>query len=191
LKFESDAEIVQKVPFCKGLEGVTMKYLPLLVLSVFVLLFITDLNADNIYSWTDENGVRQYSNTAPDKDRKDVEIIKEIPHTQDDEKKSGQATNELDRVLDELEVENRAAEIEREEKDKKIEAEKNKAAQDKLNNKIQTEKERLQNEIRRIEQLASGGTFSLAMKKSKIKEYQEKLDLLERSPEEYFAAYAP
>ncbi len=168
-----------------------MKYLPLLVLSVFVLLFITDLNADNIYSWTDENGVKQYSNTAPDKDRKDVEIIKEIPHTQDDEKKSGQATNELDRVLDELEVENRAAEIEREEKDKKIEAEKNKAAQDKLNKKIQTEKERLQNEIRRIEQLASGGTFSLAMKKFKIKEYQEKLDLLERSPEEYFAAYAP
>ena len=168
-----------------------MKYLPLLVLSVFVLLFITDLNADNIYSWTDENGVKQYSNTAPDKDRKDVEIIKEIPHTQDDEKKSGQATNELDRVLDELEVENRAAEIEREEKDKKIEAEKNKAAQDKLNKKIKTEKERLQNEIRRIEQLASGGTFSLAMKKFKIKEYQEKLDLLERSPEEYFAAYAP
>jgi chromosome segregation ATPase len=168
-----------------------MKYLPLLVLSGLVLLFIADLNADNIYSWTDENGVRQYSNTAPDKDRKDVEIIKEIPHTQDDEKKSGQATNELDRVLDELEVENRAAEIEREEKDKKNEAEKNKAAQDKLNKKIQTEKERLQNEIRRIEQLASGGTFSLAMKKSKIKEYQEKLDLLERSPKKYFAAYAP
>lgn len=168
-----------------------MKYLPILVLSVLVLLFITDLNADNIYSWTDENGVRQYSNTAPGEDAKDVEIIKEIPHTQDDGKKSGQDANELDRVLDELEAENRAAEIEREEKDKKIEAEKNKAAQDKLNKKIQTEKERLQNEIRRIKQLAAGGTFSLAMKKSKIKEYQEKLDLLERSPEEYFSANAP
>ena len=167
-----------------------MKYLPILVLSLLVLLFITDLNADNIYSWTDENGVRQYSNTAPGNDAKDVEIIKEIPHTQDDEKKSGQDANELDRVLDELEAENRAAEIEREEKDKKIEAEKNKAAQDKLNKKIQTEKERLQNEIRRIEQLALGGTFSLAMKKSKIKEYQEKIDLLEHSPEEYFAANA-
>ena len=150
-----------------------------------------NLNADNLYSWTDENGVRQYSSTAPGNDAKDVKIIKEIPHTQDDEKKSGQATNELDRVLDELEAEKRAAEIEREEKDKKIEAEKNKAAQDELNKKIQTEKERLQNEIRRIEQLALGGTFSLAMRKSKIKEYQEKLDLLERSPEEYFAANAP
>jgi chromosome segregation ATPase len=168
-----------------------MKYLPILVLSILVLLLITDLNADKIYSWTDENGVRQYSNTAPGNDAKNVEIIKEIPHTQDDEKKSGQDVNELDRVMDELEAENRAAEIEREEKDKKIEAEKNKAAQDKLNQKIQIEKERLQNEIRRIEQLALGGTFSLAMKKSKIKEYQEKIDLLERSPEEYFAADAP
>ena len=167
-----------------------MKYLPILVISILVLLLITDLNADKIYSWTDENGVRQYSNTAPGKDAEDVQIIKEIPHTQDDEKKPGQDANELDRVLDELEAENRAAEIEREEKDKKIEAEKNKAAQDKLNKKIQTERERLQNEIRRIEQLALGGTFSLAMKKSKIKEYQEKIDLLERSPEEYFAANA-
>ena len=161
-----------------------MKYLPILGLIGLVLLFITELNADNIYSWTDENGVRQYSNAAPGKDAKDVKIIKEIPHTQDDEKKSRQR-----------EAENRAAEIEREiereENDKKIEAEKKKAAQDKLNKKIQAEKERLQNEIRRIEQLASGGTFSLAMKKFKIKEYQEKLDLLERSPEEYFAANAP
>jgi len=164
-----------------------MKYLPILVLSVLVLLFITDLNADNIYSWTDENGVRQYSNTAPGNDAKDVEIIKEIPLTQDDEKKSGQDANKLDRVLDELEAENRAAEIERE----KIEAEKKKATQDELNKKIQTEKERLYNEISRIQKLALGGTFSLAMKKSKIKEYQEKLDLLERSPEEYFAADAP
>ena len=167
-----------------------MKYLPILVISILVLLLITDLNADKIYSWTDENGVRQYSNTAPGKDAEDVQIIKEIPHTQDDEKKSGPDANELDRVLDELEADKRAAEIERKEKDKKIEAEKNKAAQNKLNKKIQTEKERLQNEIRRIEQLALGGTFSLAMKKSKIKEYQEKIDLLERSPEEYFAANA-
>jgi Skp family chaperone for outer membrane proteins len=163
-----------------------MKYLPILVISVLVLLFITDLNADNIYSWTDENGVRQYTNTAPGKNAKDVEIIKEIPHTQGNEKKSRQDANELDRVLDELEAENRAAEIEREE----IEAEKKKAAQDELNKKIQTEKERLYNEISRIQKLASGGTFSLAMKKSKIKEYREKLDLLERSPEEYFAANA-
>jgi chromosome segregation ATPase len=167
-----------------------MKYLPILIISLLVLLFITDLNADNIYSWTDENGVRQYSNTAPGNDAKDVEIIKEIPHTQDDEKKSGQDANELDRVLDELEAENKAAKIEREEKEKEIEAEKNKAAQDKLNKKIQAEREHLQNEIKRIEQLALGGTFSIAMKKAKIKEYQEKIDLLERSPEEYFAADA-
>ena len=168
-----------------------MKYLPILVLSILLLLFITDLNADKIYSWTDENGVRQYSNTAPGNDAKDVEIIKEIPHTQDDEKKSGQDANELDRVLDELEAENRAAEIEREEKDKKIEAEKKKAAQDKLNKKIQTEKERLQSEIRRIEQRGFGRAFTPGMKKLKIKEYQKKLDLLERSPEEYFDANAP
>ncbi|MDY6791322.1 MAG: DUF4124 domain-containing protein [Thermodesulfobacteriota bacterium] len=178
-----------------------MRYLPILGLCGIVLFFIPDLHADRIYSWTDENGVRRYSNTEPSNDAKDVQIIKEIPHTRDDDKKSGQNESELERIIDELETENRAAKIEREERDKKIEEEKKKTAQDKLNKKIQKEKERLQNEIKRIEQMPTGfrsvkgrpisNYFSLAMKKSKIKEYQEKIDLLERSPEEYFSANTP
>ncbi|MBW2249508.1 MAG: hypothetical protein JRF60_02480, partial [Deltaproteobacteria bacterium] len=113
------------------------------------------------------------------------------PHTQADKEKSGQNAEKFEQVLEELEAENKAAEVEREQKNKKIEAEKKKAALDKLNKKVLLEKERLQNEIKRIEQLAIGGPYSLAMKKTKIKEYQDKLDLLERSPEEYFRTSAP
>lgn len=166
-----------------------MKCLLILGLCGIVLLFIPDLHADRIYSWTDENGVKRYSNTEPSDNAKDVEIIKEIPHTQDDDKKSEQGESELEQLIDEHEAESSAETIEREEKNKKIEAEKKKVAQDKLNKKIRTEKERLQNEIKRIEQLAVGRSFSLAMKKSKLKEYKEKIDLLERSPEEYFATH--
>lgn len=168
-----------------------MKYFLILWLSGLVLLFVPDLNAGSIYTWTDENGVKRYSNAAPGEDAKDVEVIKEIPHTQADNEKSGQNAKKLEQVLEELEAENKAAEIEREQKNKKIEAEKKKTALDKLNKKVLIEKERLQNEIRRIEQLAIGGPYSLAMKKTKITEYQDKLDLLERSPEEYFGTNAP
>jgi len=135
--------------------------------------------------------VKRYSNAAPGEDAKDFEVIKEIPHTQADKEKSGQNAEKFEQVLEELEAENKAAEVEREQKNKKIEAEKKKAALDKLNKKVLIEKKRLQNEIKRIEQLAIGGPYSLAMKKTKIKEYQDKLDLLERSPEEYFGTSSP
>jgi len=164
-----------------------MKYFLILWLCGQFLLFVPDLNAGSIYTWTDENGVKRYSNAAPDEDPKDLKVINEIPHTQADKEQSRQNSEKLEQVLEEL----KAAEIEREQKNKKIDAEKKKSALDTLNKKVLLEKERLQNEIRRIEQLAIGGPYSLAMKKSKIKEYQDKLDLLERSPEEYFGTSTP
>jgi chromosome segregation ATPase len=168
-----------------------MKYFLILWVSGLFLLFVPDLYSGSIYTWTDENGVKRYSNAAPDEDPKDLKIINEIPHTQADNEKSGQNAMKLEQVIEELEAKSKAAEIEKEQKNKKIEAEKKKTALDTLNKKILLEKERLQNEIKRIEQLAIGGPYSIAMKKSKIKEYQDKLDLLERSPEEYFGTNAP
>jgi chromosome segregation ATPase len=178
-----------------------MKYFLILSLSGLFLLFVPDLNAGSIYSWTDENGVKRYSDVAPGEDAKDVEVIKEIPHTESDNETSVQNAKRLEQAIEGQEAENKAAEIEKERKNKQIEAEKKKTALDKLNKKILLEKERLENEIRRIEKLPTGfrrvkgkpisNPFSLAMKKSKIKEYQDKLDLLERSPEEYFGTSTP
>jgi hypothetical protein len=174
-----------------------MKYFLILWLGGLFLLFVPNLNAGSIYTWTDQNGVKRYSNAAPNQDPKDVKVINEIPHTQADEEKSRQTSEKLEQVLEEP----KAEEIEREQKNKLIDTGEKKTAIDTLNKKVLIEKERLQNEIRRIEQLATGfrrvkgkpisNSFSLAMKKSKIKEYQDKLDLLERSPEEYFGTSTP
>ena len=163
-----------------------MKYFLILWLCGQLLLFVSDLNAGSIYTWTDENGVKHYSNEEPSEDQKDVKVINEIPHSQMDTEKLRQNSEKLEQVIEEREAEKKAAEIGKEQKIKKIEAGKKKTAKDTLNKKVLLEKERLQNEIRRIEQLAIGGPYSIALKKSKIKEYQDKLDLLERSPEEYF-----
>jgi ATPase subunit of ABC transporter with duplicated ATPase domains len=178
-----------------------MKYFLILWVSGLFLLFVPDLYSGSIYTWTDENGVKRYSNTAPDKDPKKVKVIKEMPHTKADNEKSRQNAEKLEQVIEELEAKSKAAEIEKEQKIKKIETEEKKTALDTLNKKILLEKERLQNEIRRIEQLSTGyrrakgkpisNPFSLAMKKSKIKEYQDKIDMLERSPEDYFGTNAP
>jgi hypothetical protein len=165
------------------------------------LLFVSDINAGSIYTWTDENGIKHYSNEEPSEDHKDVKVTKEIPHTQMDIEKTRQNSEKLEQVIQERDTENKTAEIEKEQINKKIEAEKKKATKEAMDKKVLLERERLQNEIRRIEKRPTGfrrvkgkpisNPFSLAMKKAKIKEYQDKLELLERSPEEYFGTNTP
>jgi len=52
-----------------------MKVVKILFAVLFICSYPLALNAD-IYSWTDENGVKHYSNTAPDQDAKVIEEIK-------------------------------------------------------------------------------------------------------------------
>lgn len=52
-----------------------MKVVRILFAVLFICFYPLLLNAD-IYSWTDENGVKHYSNTAPGQDAKVIEEIK-------------------------------------------------------------------------------------------------------------------
>ena len=52
-----------------------MKVVRILIAVLFISSYPLALDAD-IYTWTDENGVKHYSNTAPGQDAK---VIKEIP----------------------------------------------------------------------------------------------------------------
>jgi len=90
-------------------------------------------------------------NEAPPDDSKDLKVIKEIPHTNADDDRSRQNVEKLEQVLEEQEAEKKAAEIGKEQKNKKIDAEQKKAAKDTLNKKVLLEKEHLQDKIRRIE----------------------------------------
>ncbi len=58
-----------------------MKLLRLLMVVSVICFYTPNLNA-GLFTWTDENGVKHYSNTAPSKD---VEGIEEIPESQSDE----------------------------------------------------------------------------------------------------------
>jgi len=163
-----------------------MRFSTILIAIIFVFLQLPDLYADTIYSWTDKNGIKKYSNTAPEEDVKHLEVIEEMPISETsnpdievDEEGLGQADREL-------EVDNRISELKTEQQQIKNEEKKNKIADGPLNEKIQAEKIRLLEKIDRIEKLAVGRSLSLARKNAMIKQFRDKLDLLKRSPEEYF-----
>ena len=103
-----------------------MKYFLILWLCGQLLLFVSDLNAGSIYTWTDENGVKHYSNEEPSEDQKDVKVINEIPHSQMDTEKLRQNSEKLEQVIEEREAEKKAAEIGKEQKIKKLRREKRK-----------------------------------------------------------------
>jgi len=164
-----------------------MRFSMILFVIIFVFLPLSDLYGGTIYSWTDENGIKKYSNTAPEEGVEHLEVIEEIPISETGDSGINVDEEELSHVIRELEVENRISELRTEQQSIKTEEEKNKIADDPFNEKIWTEKKRLQGEIDRIKKLAVGRSLSLARKNAMIKQFQDKLDLLEGSPEEYFS----
>ena len=174
-----------------------MRFSIILIAIIFVFLPLSDLYAGTIYSWTDKNGTKKYSNTAPEEDVENLKVIEEMPISEEDVKNPGGIEetshsetddNAIDIDNDELSHYLKEMEIKKKQPQIKTEEEKNKTADDPFNEKILTEKRRLQGEIDRIEKLAVGPSLSIARKNAMIKQFQDKLDLLEKSPEEYFGA---
>jgi hypothetical protein len=84
----------------------------------------------DIYSWTDENGVRHYSDTPPD-DLKEVNISPEIPHDPEKDERNQAAHQEM---IKQFEAEKQASEKRELEKrlkktEKKLQAAERKAEQ--------------------------------------------------------------
>ena len=155
--------------------------LTLLVFALF--LMIATGFAGTIYTWTDADGVRRYSNTEPPEGVDGVEIIDEI---QGDYSDDDSARSEYDRMVEKAsqEADEHFAEQEKE-KARAAEAEKQRrqAAQE---DRIAAERQKLQAEIDAIDARGLGPTFSAGQKAAMIKAIQEKIDRLESDPDGYF-----
>jgi hypothetical protein len=69
--------------------GVPMKQFNILLTILIALLFIPTANAD-IYEWTDENGVKHFTNYAPPKQAKVLMKTPEIPYDEEADKQRGE-----------------------------------------------------------------------------------------------------
>jgi hypothetical protein len=162
--------------------GVYMKRM--LIWLILLLLYMVSPvgSTDKIYYWIDENGVRHFSNRESPKDIEQVgkqpQIVRPTPPDQEQNIEPNQKA---------IQTVEPAAEQKpgQAEEDRGRQAEK-----ERLEQKVQQERERLQAEIDRIDRLMIGVSFTQGMKDNMMRPYQDQLDVLNADPAEYFAMKA-
>jgi hypothetical protein len=150
-----------------------------LVAILFASVFISGLlYAGSVYYWTDENGVRHYSNTGIPNDVEAADVRpEEFPAPQASESSD---ISDTDREP----ADTPPAEGDAEQTDPDAEGEKR--MNDRLAARAEKEQQRLESEIKKIKGLSVGKSFTQGMKDARIRPLQEQLALLQADPERYF-----
>jgi len=159
-----------------------MKCVAILLFLIGILLWVPAANAD-IYSWTDEKGVKHFGNQPPE-NAVDVKVVfKEKPHdaTADQQRhdKQNKELTDLIRELDE-EEQQQAAENRR----KAEEAKRNR--QPTQEERVAAEKERLEAKIAELEEKPLEYFGSQKNKRVRIGYYRYRLEALLQDPDKYF-----
>ncbi|MBC2736515.1 MAG: DUF4124 domain-containing protein [Desulfobacteraceae bacterium] len=146
---------------------------------LFVSVFVTGLlHAGSVYYWTDDNGVRHYSNTGIPNDVEAADVRpEEVPAPQASESSE---ISDTDREPPDTPP----SEDETEQTEPDTEGEKR--MNDRLAARAEKEKQRLESEIKKIKGLSIGKSFTQGMKDARIRPLQEQLALLQTDPERYF-----
>jgi chromosome segregation ATPase len=159
-----------------------MKFLLNLFLLVGILLWVPAAYAD-VYSWTDENGVKSFGNEPPENATNVKLIFKETPHNADaDQQRTDTDNKEVTDLIRELE----------EDEQQQAAEERRKAAEAKANRKptqeerIASEKERLEAKIAELEEKPLDYFGSQKNKRVRIGYYRYRLETLMRDPDKYF-----
>jgi hypothetical protein len=160
----------------------THKKLSTIICTIFfIILGAANLSAE-IYTWTDENGVKHFSNAPPDVENARVDF-KEYEYDKKADKRRTEEENE--------ELESLIKDIEHTERKEKAAAEK-KAAEAEKNRppttaeRIEAERKRLIDKINELEEMPLDYFGSFSNKRNRIGFYKYRLEALEQNPDKYF-----
>ena len=162
-----------------------MKFFNILVISALTIFCISALNAE-IYTWTDENGVKHYSDTPPENEENyEVHTISKT-YKYDEEadiKRTEADQNQIRNILKEDEENDKK---QRQEKRLKArEAEKNRPPSQE--EKIAAEKDKLEKKISFLD-AQSFEYFGNELNKHRyVEHYRSRLKMLEQNPKKYFS----
>lgn len=146
---------------------------------IICLLVASPVMADTIYIWTDENGVKRFSDQRPEGVEDYDTATSSTSDDSGEEVKNDTRRPGLEKMIEDVEKENRladerkAAERARMEKEK---VEKEKAEKDSKN---AAERARLQKKIDEINNRALSPTFTQGMRDNQINEIRKKMQELE------------
>jgi ATPase subunit of ABC transporter with duplicated ATPase domains len=161
-----------------------MKLLNILVISMLTFFCVSTLNAE-IYIWTDEKGVKHYSDHPPENEENyEVQTGSQTSrHDQEADKKQTEA--EQEQVQNFIkEVDDNHEKQQQEEKQKAEEVEKNRPPTQE--EKIAAEQEKLENKISELEEQPLEYFGSQKNKRVRIGYYRYRLEALLQDPDKYF-----
>lgn len=158
-----------------------MKLLTIIYAIFFIMLASAGLNAQ-IYSWTDEDGVKHYSNTPPDKENAQVEFKEYGYDKKADKRRSEDESEQLEDLIKDIEHDERSEKAAAEKR--KAEAEKNRPPT--RADRIEAERQRLIAKIAELEEQPLEYFGSQRNKILRIGYYKYRLQTLEQNPDQYF-----
>jgi hypothetical protein len=160
-----------------------MKILIFLYFLIGILLWVPASNAD-IYSWTDENGVKSFGNEPPENAANLKLIFKEAPHdAAADQQRTDTENRELTELIKELEEEEQRQAAE----DRKKAAEAAQNRKPTQAEKVAAERERLETKIAELEEKPLEYFGSQKNKRVRIGYYRYRLEALNEDPAKYFS----
>ena len=159
-----------------------MKQVISLLCFVGILLWGPALNAD-IYSWTDEKGVKHFGNQPPDDAANLKVVFKETPHdAAADQQRIDMEQREWNQLIKDLEEEEQQQAAE--EKRRTAEAARNR--QPTPQERAEAEQKRLEDKIAELEEKPLEYFGSQKNKRVRIGYYRYRLEALIQDPNKYF-----
>ncbi|MCK4986870.1 MAG: DUF4124 domain-containing protein [Desulfobacterales bacterium] len=160
-----------------------MRRLICLFFLIGILLWVPASNAD-VYSWTDENGVKHFGNQPPDNAANAKMVFKEEPHDEAaDQQRTETQNRELTELIRDLEEEEQRQAAEN--RKKAAEAEQNREPTQQ--ERVAAERERLEAKIAELEEKPLDYFGSQKNKRVRIGYYRYRLETLMADPDKYFS----
>lgn len=154
---------------------------------VFVVIFwvCPCLADENIYTWTDKNGVKRFSDRQPD-DVKNYDTRRISPDQSEFGAPAGDSRPEYDQMIENIRQEKQLTEQERIQAGADRVSEEKRKADVRKKERIETERKQLQEKMDDLKKRPTGRTYSQSLKNARIEEIEKQLDKLKNSPDEYF-----
>jgi hypothetical protein len=160
-----------------------VRHIAVISFLMVILLWVPASNAD-VYTWTDENGVKHFG-TQPPENATDARIVfKEEPHdAAADQKRTETQNREVTDLIRDLEREEQQQAAEA--RQQAAEAEKNREPTQQ--ERVAAEKQRLEKKIADLEEKPLDFFGSQKNKRVRIGYYRYRLETLISDPEKYFS----
>lgn len=154
---------------------------------VFVVMFwvCPCLAGENIYTWTDKNGVKRFSDRRPE-DVKHYDTIRISPDQSEFGAPAGDIRSEYDQMIENIRQEKQLTEQERIQTGADRADEEKRNADARKKERIEAERRQLQEKIDDLKKRPTGRAYSQSLKNAQIGEIEKQLDKLKTSPDEYF-----